>query len=68
MMPVQSGPQNTSDPRQKIPQDLGSCMDLLKSRLHALNPEARRAIDKELQALVDKPIFGRLKGNLLNKP
>jgi hypothetical protein len=27
-----------------------------------LNTEARRAIDKELQALVDKPIFGRIKG------
>lgn len=51
-----------SDPRHKISQDLCSCMDLLKGRLHALNTEARRLIDKELQALVDKPIFGRLKG------
>lgn len=60
-MPLQQT--NTgSDPRNKIPQDLCSCMDLLKGRLHALNTEARRAIDKEIQALVDKPIFVRFKG------
>lgn len=67
MMTQQSTGQTGVDPRQKIAQDLCSCMDLLKGRLHALNTESRRAIDKELQALSDKPIFVKLKGDIIWK-